>query len=188
MVARIRFGLNDAVGVVRSLPGRARSALGNLGGVLVASGRSLMQGFINGIRSMFGAIASAVSAGMAEARAYLPFSPAKKGPFSGRGWTKFSGQAVIRDFVKGIEEERGRVSGALNSTLSGGPSIGGRPGAALAATATGALASRVSQSFAVGSPNVAVYIGNERLNGFIDTRIDGTNRARDRQAAQGARF
>lgn len=189
MVASVRGGINTAAGVLRSLPGRARSALGDLVGVLFPSGSSLMQGFVDGIRSKFGAIAKAVADNMAEARKYLPFSPAKKGPFSGKGWTLYSGRKVIEDFVRGIEQEKGTVAGALSRTLRGEPRLGGSPGAALASNASAALSARVSQSLAlVGAPSVAVYIGNERLSGFVDTRIDGRNQVRDRQAAQGARF
>ncbi|WP_255300167.1 apolipoprotein A1/A4/E family protein [Bacillus toyonensis] len=46
------------------------------------SGKGLLGEFINGITSGFGDAARAVSRGMSSIRAYLPFSPAKKGPLS----------------------------------------------------------------------------------------------------------
>lgn len=103
LASRIRSGVSTAVSLVQSLPGRARSALGNLGGVLAGAGRSLIQGFINGIKGMLGSVRSAASAVVSAARDYFPFSPAKRGPFSGRGYTTYSGRALIGGFVKGIE-------------------------------------------------------------------------------------
>ncbi|MEH7188223.1 apolipoprotein A1/A4/E family protein [Bacillus toyonensis] len=46
------------------------------------SGKGLLSEFVSGIASGFGDAVSAVSRGMSNIRAYLPFSPAKKGPLS----------------------------------------------------------------------------------------------------------
>ncbi|EJV59375.1 hypothetical protein [Bacillus mycoides] len=46
------------------------------------SGKGLLGEFVNGITSGFGKAVDAVSRGMSNIRAYLPFSPAKKGPLS----------------------------------------------------------------------------------------------------------
>ncbi|MEO3851759.1 hypothetical protein ABGB09_29725 [Streptomyces sp. B8F3] len=54
--AAVRRGIAAAVDFIRTLPRRARTALGNLGGVLVAAGKALMRGFLDGIRSQFGAV------------------------------------------------------------------------------------------------------------------------------------
>jgi phage-related protein len=56
----IRGALNTALGVVRSFPGQVLGALGGLGGLLFGAGVSLIQGLINGIRSMAGTVMSAV--------------------------------------------------------------------------------------------------------------------------------
>ncbi|MDK6548048.1 hypothetical protein QP375_26580, partial [Escherichia coli] len=61
-VETITSGFNNAVSLAASLPGRFQGALGNLGGLLVGSGRELVQVFVNGIRSMIGAVTSAASA------------------------------------------------------------------------------------------------------------------------------
>jgi phage-related protein len=45
---------NDAIAFVRSIPGRIRSALGNLASTLYNAGRDLVQGMINGIGDMIG--------------------------------------------------------------------------------------------------------------------------------------
>jgi hypothetical protein len=93
------------VSLVRGLPGRARSALGNLNGMLVAAGRALIQGFINGIKSMLGSVKNAASGVVSAARNFFPFSPAKEGPFSGKGYTLHSGRALAQDFGRGITDQ-----------------------------------------------------------------------------------
>lgn len=52
----ISSGVGRAVGVVRGLPGRAVSAVGNLGRRLVGAGKDLIRGFINGVGSMGSAL------------------------------------------------------------------------------------------------------------------------------------
>lgn len=52
----ISSGVGRAVGVVRGLPGRAVSAVGNLGHRLVGAGKDLIRGFINGVGSLGSAV------------------------------------------------------------------------------------------------------------------------------------
>lgn len=105
VIGTISGMVSSAVGILASLPGQAQAALGNVGGVLVASGRALVQGFISGITSMIGSVISAASQIAAAARSVFPFSPAKRGPLSGKGYTTYSGKALVKDFAKGIESE-----------------------------------------------------------------------------------
>lgn len=60
LVGAIRQKISEAVSWLKGLPGRAKSALGNLGGILWGAGRSLIQGFIGGIKSMFGSVKGAL--------------------------------------------------------------------------------------------------------------------------------
>lgn len=105
-------GVSGVVGLVRQLPGQAKAALGNLGGMLVASGRSLIQGFANGIKSAFGAVKNVVSSGLSAVRALFPFSPAKEGPFSGRGWVLYSGLSIGQAMGEGIRRSTGEAEAA----------------------------------------------------------------------------
>ena len=47
-------------------------------------------------------VAGAVSGALSDIRGLFPFSPAKWGPFSGRGYTSYSGKALMGDFGKSI--------------------------------------------------------------------------------------
>ncbi|MEU5980619.1 hypothetical protein [Streptomyces sp. NPDC047315] len=118
MIGAVRDGVNRAVEWVRGLPGRAGRALGNIGATLYASGRSLVQGFINGIVSRAGDIANAVSGLVSKARDFFPFSPAKIGPFSGKGWTLYSGQSIGQALAAGITGEQTNVAHAAGGMLA----------------------------------------------------------------------
>jgi phage-related protein len=88
---------------VRNIPGDIRNAIGNLGSLLYNAGRSIIQGLINGITSMVGPVKNAIGNVLSQARNLLPFSPAKEGPFSGKGWTTFSGASIVEGLIKGLE-------------------------------------------------------------------------------------
>jgi hypothetical protein len=134
----------SAVNWVRGLPGRARNALGSLNNYLYNSGRSLIQGFVNGIRSMAAAPANAVKNILSSARRYLPFSPAKEGPFAGRGWTLYSGHSLMQGLAQGIRERSGDAHAAMSDAL-GSTAAGGRQ-------ALAAAAPRLSQAAPIASP------------------------------------
>lgn len=104
---------------VRSLPGRIMGVLGNMGSLLVNAGRSLIDGFVNGIRSAIGGAINAVSGFMGSVRNLFPFSPAKEGPFSGTGYTSYSGLALATDFASGIQAGSGDIMAASQGAMAG---------------------------------------------------------------------
>ena len=74
----------------------------NAGSWLVDAGRSIIQGLIDGITGMIDSAVSAVSGVVDTIRSFFPFSPAKRGPFSGHGYTTYSGKALMTDFSDSI--------------------------------------------------------------------------------------
>lgn len=107
----------SAVEELGSLPGKAQAALGDCSGVLVASGAALVNGFIQGMRSKIPEVAAAASDVAGAARDFFPFSPAKKGPFSGRGYTTFSGAALCAGFAQGIRSGVAGVASAASNLV-----------------------------------------------------------------------
>ncbi|QIY72050.1 phage tail tape measure protein [Streptomyces sp. RLB1-33] len=93
---------SEAISWVKGLPGKVKGALGDLGSLLLSAGRSLISGFISGIKAKAGEAYNAVSGVVSKVRNLLPFSPAKEGPFSGRGWTLYSGHALMEGLAQGI--------------------------------------------------------------------------------------
>jgi TP901 family phage tail tape measure protein len=109
--------LGEVVTWVAEIPKKILSALGNIGKTLFESGKSLVQGFLDGIKAVWDTLTGWVSKGMEGLRKLWPFSPAKEGPFSGKGWVLYSGMSVGEAFGEGIvrslDDATARVSGAL---------------------------------------------------------------------------
>lgn len=112
-------GVGSAVEFVKSMPGKIKDGLGNLGGLLLDSGKALIGGFIDGIKSMIGGAKDAVGGIMKAIGDFFPHSPAKIGPFSGRGYTTHSGKALIGDFAGAIRAGRDEVADAAGYALGG---------------------------------------------------------------------
>lgn len=119
----IQGGFNAAVSFVASIPGRVIGAIGDLGGLLVNSGRSLINGFVSGIQSAIGGALSTVSGAVSQIRSFFPFSPAKRGPFSGHGYTTYSGKALMKGWAEGIGSGTGAVNSAITSALASASSL-----------------------------------------------------------------
>lgn len=93
---------NNVVEFVSGIPGAIMRALGDMGSFLLRSGEALVNGFLRGIQNSWNKLTSWVSDGMSKLRGLWPFSPAKWGPFSGRGYVTYSGEAIVRDFADSI--------------------------------------------------------------------------------------
>jgi TP901 family phage tail tape measure protein len=107
-------GVGSLISFVSGIPGRIIGALGNVAKMLYNSGVRIIQGLIDGIKNMAGRVADAVKGVLQKARDLLPFSPAKKGPFSGKGWTLFSGQSIADALAAGITDHADK---AVKATL-----------------------------------------------------------------------
>ena len=109
ITSAISSGVSSAISTISSLPGRALSALGNIGSTLWNAGKSLIQGFINGISSMIGSVKSTLGnltssltswKGPADYDAIL-LTPA--------------GRLVIDGFIRGLESRYGAVRRSLGA-------------------------------------------------------------------------
>jgi phage-related protein len=97
--------IGGLIGKVRAVPGQIMGALGNLGNLLVNSGRSLLEGLWRGAEGALQWVKQKFSDGLSAIRALFPFSPAKEGPFSGSGYTTLLRAARSwRDFGEGMEQ------------------------------------------------------------------------------------
>jgi hypothetical protein len=104
-VNQVSHGRAMLMDAVAAIPGMLRAALGNIGNLLYDSGRAMIQGFINGLRSMLQAVKNAAQALISAAAGFFPGSPAEEGPLSGRGYSKFRGQRFVQDFAEGMRME-----------------------------------------------------------------------------------
>lgn len=122
--------ISALLGIVRAIPGRVSGALSGLGGILFSKGKALIQGFINGIKSMAGAVSGAAHSIVSSVTKYLPGSPAKVGPLSGRGYVYLRAQRFMQDFAKGMDKGAPVTIGAIKRNIAF-PVSKGIPGAGL---------------------------------------------------------
>lgn len=97
--------LGELLNFIKSLPGMIGDALGNLGGLLWEKGKSLVQGFIDGIKFMFNKVRDTAKNLVGMVTDFLPGSPAKDGPLSGKGWTPFRGKSLVDGLMTGMESQ-----------------------------------------------------------------------------------
>ena len=98
----VSSGIAMALALLTSFGPQAQAAISSVN--LYASGKAMLDSLTSGIRAGFSSAISAVQSGMSQLRAYFPFSPAKKGPFSGHGYTTYSGIALMEGFAEGIDK------------------------------------------------------------------------------------
>lgn len=105
----ISSGVSSAISTISSLPSRALSALGNLDSTLWNAGKSLIQGFINGISSMFGSVKSKLGSLTSSLTSW-------KGPadYDAVLLTP-AGRLVIDGFIRGLESRYGAVRRSLGA-------------------------------------------------------------------------
>lgn len=144
---------------VRDIPNRIMTALAGIGTLLSDSGRQLIQGFIDGITGMLSSVTNAVSNIVSSARDFFPFSPAKRGPFSGSGYTDESGRALAGDFAQSIRERESDVRRAAGRLMTAAHIT---PQAAAAATTAPAQRSRQ------GRDEGGSEVINITVNGALD--------------------
>lgn len=110
--------LQGITGTLQSLPGRIQSLFSNAGSWLLSSGRSIMDGLAQGIRNGISAAVDAASNAMEAISKLFPHSPAKEGPFSGHGWTLYSGQSIIDGLAEGMLQRRAGLVDATRAAIS----------------------------------------------------------------------
>lgn len=116
---------NGVIDWIEGLPGRILNALGDLGSLLWAKGRALVQGFLDGILSLWNEIRQ-TAANLAHTIAgFLPGSPAEEGPLSGKGYVKLRGQRMVQDFIAGIESQDSSLKQTSSDSMSQVVNFGG---------------------------------------------------------------
>lgn len=154
---------------IANIRGLVDGVLG-LGADIRGAGSALIQNFIDGINEMLGPVGDAVSGVMGTVADFFPHSPAKRGPFSGSGWTAVgqSGAALGDEFLGGFDAQAANWS-MPGVDLSGSSAAGTAASSTGASASAGAVRAPVSQvnHFAELDPTVAVELANQQLNHLI---------------------
>lgn len=119
-VSSVKSKFGDVLNFARGIPGKLVGFFSGMGSKLLASGKALIGGLKDGIMAGFNKAKDAVAGGLKKIRGLFPFSPAKEGPFSGKGWVAYSGLAIgetfsntvadsLKDGRDGISDELGGI-------------------------------------------------------------------------------
>lgn len=179
---QILTGLID--GIVKSLPAlknifldvpkQITSVLANVPSMMVQSGKKIIQGLIDGIKSMAGSVTGAVSDMLGSVRKYLPFSPAKKGPFSGRGWTLYSGRSIVEALAEGAAQRAPLFEAAIRDTIAAGQEqLAGLEAGALSVTAGLGGTAGLARIQATGPQYLVVRDSDDQLIGRMRVEAGG---------------
>lgn len=179
---QILTGLID--GIVKSLPAlknvfldvpkQITSVLANVPSMMVSSGKKIIQGLIDGIKSMAGSVTGAVSDMLGSVRKYLPFSPAKKGPFSGRGWTLYSGRSIVEALAEGAAQRAPLFEAAIRDTIAAGQDqLAGLEAGALSVTAGLGGTAGLAHIQATGPQYLVVRDSDDQLIGRMRVEAGG---------------
>lgn len=125
--------IGSAAAAVARVGAAVRRAVAGAGSWLFQAGRNIIGGLISGIASRLGDLAGMVSRAAQTIRNFLPFSPAKEGPLSGRGNPFYSGQAIPTLMAQGMDKRTpllaaaaGRMAGAINPSFRSPAGTDGR--------------------------------------------------------------
>lgn len=141
--AAISTGISQAVGVIGGFVSR-----------FFSSGASLVSGFVSGIVSGISKARDAAAQVVGAVANFFPHSPAPEGPFSGRGWTLYSGRSLVDGFSKGVQQRQGSLRSLMNDTFAA-------PGMASLKGPTSSVASEVA---AATTSRAGTYIGSATVN------------------------
>ncbi len=175
VVGAVSGAISGLINLVRGLPGRVLSGLGNLGGLLVEAGKDIIRGLIKGVQNMAGAIADAakrvVTGAVDGVKHFLHIgSPSKL--FATIGTQTMDG------FRVGLESQyrtvRSSLAGFVDS-LAGGPVTAPLVATAGGSVTAGGRAARTAQG-ATGSPLTGPGGAPVRLT--VESTLDGAVVAR----------
>jgi tape measure domain-containing protein len=139
-----KSGIDAVYNTVKSIKDKIIGFFAGAGKWLVNSGKAMLDGLGRGISSAIGGVVNTVKGGLKKIRGLFPFSPAKYGPFSGHGYTTYSGRALMTSFGEGIGGAASSVVSSTKSALSDVQELFGARSLAFAADAnvTGNIAAR----------------------------------------------
>lgn len=177
--------ISALVSLVRGLPGRAAGALGNLAGLLYSKGQSLVRGFIDGIASMIGAVADKAKSVVSAVTDFLPGSPAKEGPLSGKGYVLLRARRFMNDFAQGMQDGSKKPVAALMGAVN---PISRATVPSTSRTASGAS---TAASFAIpgggGTRTYQIKIGEKHFADLVVDAVSGNPVAMSKASSEGAR-
>ena len=175
LVGAVSGHIGSLMNTISSIPGQVMGFFAGAGSWLVGSGRALINGFTQGIQNAIDGALSAVSGAVSQIRSFFPFSPAKRGPFSGHGYTTYSGKALMEGWAEGIGSGTGAVNSAITSALASASSlIGSGITVAPSVAVAGAGAAGTTYNVTVNGGSVNA---DQRIMQAVDVLVSAAKRS-----------
>lgn len=174
MVGAVSGAVGNLMGVVSGIPGQITGFFAGAGSWLVDSGRAIIDGLVSGIQSAIGGALGAVAGAVSQIRAFFPFSPAKTGPFSGHGYTTFSGKALMEGWAEGIGGGTGSVVSAITGAMETAQGMLSTGLTAAPASAGAAVAGGTTYNITVNGGNVNA---DQRIMQAVDVLVSAAKRS-----------
>jgi phage-related protein len=163
VTSSVSTGISSVVSAFSGLGGKIMGALSGIAGDAYAAGSKIISSMADGVRSAGQAVIGAAQNVVQQVRDLLPFSPAKTGPLSGKGYPLYAGMAIGDSLAQGLNRSAAGVAGAMSSMLSpisGSVTVNGSAGGA---------------GSGYGVPVVHVYIGDRELTDLVRVEVGGAN-------------
>ena len=164
-------GIDGMMGFIEGIPDAILGFFSDAGNWLKDSGRAIIDGFTSGIKGAIDGALSAVSGMLGSIRDLFPFSPAKEGPFSGKGWVLYSGMSIADAMGEGFTKRAGAMAASFQD---------GMASARLALAAPAPAAAEGGYTFG----DVYVTIDGDDPRGALDQLIEGIERAKRQYAGR----
>lgn len=103
----VSTGVNGVVNFVRNLPTSIKNIFSNAGSWLISAGKNVIQGFINGLKSMYGSVKSSLGGLTSKLTSWKGPAPVDKVLLTP------AGELIMEGFVKGLESQYGTVRKSL---------------------------------------------------------------------------
>jgi TP901 family phage tail tape measure protein len=117
LLGGLKSWASDMLGYVKTIPGMILRALGDVGKMLWNAGVSIIKGLIGGIKSAIGGLGHVMGSVGSFIKSFLPFSPAKQGPLSGKGDPYYSGLSIGKKLAQGITASIPGLKSAVSGTV-----------------------------------------------------------------------
>jgi hypothetical protein len=180
----VASALSSVVSLVRGLPGRVSGALGGLGSLLFGKGQQLIRGFINGIGSMLGAVKSKVNSIVGAVTRFLPGSPAKEGPLSGKGYVLLRARRFMNDFAQGLQDGSQKPVAAMMGAVT---PVARATVPAGSGTRSGASTAPTTPNTGGGTRVYRVALGDKEFAELVVDAVTGAPKAVNNAAKEGSR-
>jgi phage-related protein len=106
-----------AMDFIKSIPQAVKDFFVGAKDWLVDAGKAIINGFKDGLKKAWEGISGWFEDKLGDIRELFPFSPAKKGPFSGKGWVLYSGLSIGQAFGEGLAQSLSEARASASDML-----------------------------------------------------------------------